>query len=146
MNSSTLWLMTLLVLVGMGILFLMNFSPNLNTASIQKNHIDLNDIKAVTIEREGKPHTLSLEQQVELVKYLNLSQPVEKKTYENQNDQVDFEKIIIYRFKHPELTITPVGYIGQNLLFSAPDLNPLGYMLDFSDGKLKNLIAQSIEK
>ncbi|MBS4168751.1 hypothetical protein [Parachlamydia sp. AcF125] len=146
MNSQTLWLMTLLVLVGMGILFLMNFTPALHQATLEKKQLDLNDIKTITIEREGKPHTLSLEQQIELIKYLNLAHPVQKSPHENQLDPIDFEKITVYRFKHPELTIIPVGYMGPNLLFSSLELNPSGYMRDSSEGKFKNFIAQSIEK
>lgn len=146
MKTSTLITMSALVLASMGLLFVMNFTPLFKNLAAAKNYIELNDIQAISIEKEGKPHTLNLEQQIELVKYLNLTVPVEKKTYENQDDKVNFQQITIYRFNQPEIVIKPVATIGKDLLLSIPAWNPSGYMRDLSSGSLQNLIDKSIEK
>lgn len=147
MSNQNLWAMTIALLAGIGLLFVMNMTPVLDSLNFEKNRLELNDVQAISIEKDGKQHVLNLQQQVELVKYLNLAVPVEKKTYENQTDQIDFERIVISRLKNqPEVVITPVGYIRNNLLFSAPSWNPKGYMRDLSDGGLKKIITQATQK
>jgi len=147
MSNRNLWAMTILLLAGIALLFVMNMTSVFDSFTFEKNRLELNDVQGISIEKDGKTHVLNLQQQVQLVKYLNLAVTVEKKTYGNENDQVDFERIVISRLKNqPELIITPVAYISDNLLFSAPSWNPNGYFRDTSEGKLKQIITQATQK
>lgn len=146
MKTSTLVMLSALVIASMGLLVVMNFAPVFQKLAAEKKFIDLNDIQAISIERDGKPHILNLEQQIALVKYLNQTVPVENKTYENQGDKVNFQQITIHRFNQPEIVIKPVATIGRDLLLSIPEWNPSGYMRDLSSGALQNIIDQSVEK
>ena len=56
----------------------------------------------------------------------------------------EISKIIIYQFEdEPEIIITPVAYINQNLVYSAPYCNPGHYLMEINDGLVAKLLAQT---
>ena len=54
----------------------------------------------------------------------------------------DFQKIIVYTFgKGPDIQIIPIGFShSRDLIFSAPLLEPTGYLMDVSEGRVQEII------
>lgn len=82
--------------------------------------IPYNDVKGISIFVHQKEYPLNFEQQNMLLTKLNQQNKLEI-SLKNKIDQIiDFEKIIIYRFKKPDLTI-----LNQTTLNEPPFFNEI---------------------
>ena len=59
-------------------------------------------------------------------------------------EQPNFQKIIVYTFgKTPDIELSPLGYGRNNdLIYTAPLLEPTGYLMEVSEGDLKKIIDE----
>lgn len=142
MNNRTLIYMTSLVVACMAALLFINLIPIFWPSKAEK-YLSLKDVRGIDIEHHQIPYTLNFEQQNGLIEMLNMSIPIGF-TIKKENE-LNIEKITIYRFGKPDLTIIPYGYEKDNLIFSIPDWNPDGLMQDISQGKLKQLLSKTYD-
>ncbi len=137
-------IMTGIVLLAMIILLVFNLTQIVSPSKIEK-YLPYGDVKGVAVEHKGLLYTLNFDQQNSLIEYLNLAIPVGSAAFTSNESQLDFTKIVIYRFKKSDLIITPVQYQGHDLIFYSPEWNKNGYLKDVSYGHLKNLIATTYD-
>lgn len=141
MSNRTIFFLTAIVLVAMGVLLTLNL-PDVLEGLPYEPYLKLPKIRNIEVVHKGKSYTLSFQQQKEMVSYINRSAAVDK-IKEGEKSEPDFEKIVIYLFHDPDIELHPVVYVDEDLIYSAPMWNPNGYMLDLSDGEMKKLIRQA---
>ncbi len=152
-NRLLIW-MTGLVIFCIGVLLFLNIMPFIWTPNVEK-YLKLNDVRGMAVEHNQKLYTLNFEQQNAVVMYLNQAIPVSNSTQakayatktnlKDKSTNLDIAKIVIYRFNLPDLTIVPLEYVKNNLVFSSPSWNSEGLLKDVSGGKLQNLLSQTYE-
>lgn len=84
-------------------MFYVNMTP-LFFVQPQEKNISYNEVSGIVIERQGIFYTLNFEQQNQILKYLNEQESSDSFFIKNQQN-LDFEKMIIYRFNEPEIVI-----------------------------------------
>jgi hypothetical protein len=102
----------------------------------QANRINPNDVRGSAIIYNRQHFTLNFNQQNALIASLNDSFDFK---HDNRST-LDYGPIVIYRFVKPDIFITPLSYIEENLLFSTPIWNNGNPMLENSNGKLKDIL------
>ena len=143
MKNRTLFTVALLFILGIIVLFVVNFSSLLMTHSSQDKYLKQTSVKGVAVEYQNLLYTLNFEQQKALVEMLNHSIRVVG-VKPDKRKKPEISKIIIYQFEdEPEIIITPVAYINQNLVYSAPYCNPGHYLMEINDGLVAKLLAQT---
>lgn len=144
MSNRALFWMTGLVILCIIVLLLINFAPAIWTLNAEK-YLKFNDVRGMAVEHNQKLYTLNFDQQTKLIGYFNQSIPVKNTIIANAKPKLEISKIIVYRFDLPDLTIIPIDYMDNNLVYSAPDWNPGGLMKDTSLGAVKNILSQSFD-
>lgn len=145
MKNRTLLYLSIFSAIIMGILLLINFFNTLHIPVLNR-YLSPNDVKGSAVIHAGKPYTLNFDQQNSMITLVNQAVPVNKTAFPIAATQIDFDKIVIYRFNGPDIDITPITFFDEELIFSSPEWNPTGYLHDTSNGKLKALIYQTFEK
>ncbi len=143
MSNRTLFLMTGLVILCIAVLLLLNAIPLIWTPNIEK-YLKFNDVRGMAMEHKGKLYTLNFDQQNELIGYFNKSIPVARKNAQNK-PKLEISKIVVYRFGLADLTIIPIEYINNDLIFFSPDWNSTGLMQDVSHGGMKNILFNTYD-
>ncbi|MBA2728274.1 MAG: hypothetical protein H0U49_08910 [Parachlamydiaceae bacterium] len=108
-----------------------------------KKRLDYNHVRGSAIEHAGHIYTLNFEQQNALINYINEAEAIDTATHSPA--PAGNSKIIVYRFGAADILITSIGYIDDNLLFSAPDWNEGKPLLDKSEGQLKLLLGNAYD-
>lgn len=144
MSNRTLYWMTGLFVFCILILLLLNAVPMMWTPPAEK-YLKFNDVRGMAVEHKQKLYTLNFEQQNEVIGHLNKSIPVSNTIVTDMKPKLEISKIVVYRFGLPDLTIVPIEYSSNNLIFSSPDWNRDGLMKDVSLGALKNVLAQTYD-
>lgn len=145
MSNRLLISMTLLVLLGMAILLGLNLTAIFSGNRPSNAYLDPNKVRGIAVRHNQLLYTLNFSQQNEVINFINRSNPIaEIIPGKRQNPNVD--KIIIYQFGGAEdLIITPIAYVNNNLIYSTPQWNPNGYLMDVSEGKLQKLLSQTYD-
>ena len=102
------------------------------------------DIKGMSIESQGRVFTLNQKQQADALSFINRMRPVDKKDYPNRS-KFDFSRLIIYLFDKPEVSLVPITFSEQNLVFDIPSLNSSSYYLEMSGGEFYSLILKATQ-
>ncbi len=148
MSNRTILYLTIVVLIGMGIILAINTA---STLGLSGRYISINDVRGMAIEARGKAWTLNYDQQKEVLDILNAAKPLQPSYPGSKGPDflahADFNRLTIYRFdEKPDLIITPIGYTSdntpgaENLEFSIPSWNPSGPLRESSNGKLKSIL------
>lgn len=143
MSTRTLIIFAIVILIAMGAVLVSNIFPHLAHHTNEK-YIRLNDIRGMAIRHKGLDYTLNFDQQNEVALLLNNSSTFAEKASPNLNN-APFEKIAIYGFDKPAIEITPSGFDGQNLVFSAPAWSP-HLLVESSNGTLKNILLNTYDE
>lgn len=144
MNNRLLFSLTGVVIVGMLILLALNMTATLTGHPPRETYLKYNQIRGIEVGHNNLLYTLNFKQQNTLVKILNRSvKVVGLKPGKHQKPAID--KIIVYRFGLPDLVITPIAYIDDNLVFTVPEWDANGYLMELSDGNLRKLISQTYD-
>lgn len=144
-NRSTTWM---IVGVILSIVVLLSFNtwvhyqPEVATGG---QFLSRNQVRGIEVVHKEKPFTLNFEQQNAFIDYINSTELVNKSMAAAIQTPADIEKIIIYLFDAPEITLTTVGYLNSNLLLSVPKWNPEMLLLDRSQGSFKTLISETYD-
>ena len=141
MSNRTLMWLTALVVLGMGVLLTLNLTRILmGHSDIPQVYLKFNEVRGMAVKHNGKLYTLNFNQQKNLINMINRMVPVIG-IEEGQRTKPDIEEIVVYQFGNQEdITITPVTYVDNDLIVSMTKWNPRGYLLDVSDGELRNLL------
>ncbi|MBA3720999.1 MAG: hypothetical protein H0W88_01190 [Parachlamydiaceae bacterium] len=146
MNNRMVGYLTALVILGIIVLFAVNFNAILKGQTAPQIYLKYNEVKGVGIKYKGKVYTLNFDQQNKVVDYLNLSIPIKNITT-GLREPSDIENIIIYQFDNkPDLTLTPVTYLNHQLVYSMPEWNSQENLIEQSNGKLQKLISETYDK
>lgn len=156
MSNNTIYALVALVILAILILFGVNFlttltapapaSENTSTTSSSKElRINKNQVKGIAVEKEGKIYNLSMKQQTEALTFLDRSEPVDKKDYPEKDPKIGFNRIIVYRYNLPDITLEPIAFDRKNLVFSVPQLSTNSYMVELSGGEFTNLILKVVQ-
>ncbi len=147
MNNRLLLNLTLVVVGCMAIILIMNLS-RIFVEPLREKYLRYNDVRGSAIEHKSLLYTFNFEQQNELIKNLNHALPITKNSLNPSSPaSLDFSKLIIYRFKAPDLILTPIAYDEhENLIFSLPEWNPDDYLQEISQGAMKELISTTYDK
>lgn len=144
MSNRTLVFLTALVIGGMLILFTFNISNILTGQPLPQVYLKYNDVRGMAIISQNQiAYTLNFKQQNTIIDILNLATPIEDiPPGERQPTRMD--KLVIYQFQNkPDIVLTLLTYVNQNLVFSSPNWAPDGYLIESSNGRLKELISES---
>lgn len=146
MSNRTLFFLIGVAIMAMLALLLYNSMQVMESRDEeQQMELGLNSIRGVEVYRGGIPYTLNFKQQIDLANYLAESEEAEEQLYQKKA-AIRTEKIVIYRFPPQEtFEITPIAYIGEELLFSTNDPSDKGPFLAGNGGKLKQLLKESTE-
>ncbi len=123
-------------------LMFLGISTTATSSSVSNTlYLDYNHVRGSAIEH-GLNYTLNFEQQNALITYLN-----EADAFSLQISEAPppFTKLYIYRFNAPDIVITPLAYLDNNLLFSSPEWNNGAPLLEKSQGKLKFLLENAYD-
>ena len=146
MSNRMLTLFSLLILICIGALLAVKFLPYTAAAEGDGLFASRNGTRGSAVIHSSKPWTLNFEQQNDLISYLNEGENIGKELIENAPSQFPYSKIVIYQFDKGDLTFTPVNYQGDNIVFDAPQVVENGYVLEGSDGKLKQLLLGTFDQ
>ncbi|MCB1111836.1 MAG: hypothetical protein H7A37_10265 [Chlamydiales bacterium] len=143
MSNTTIYILTAVVIVAIFLLFGLQLKPLVMQGTHE--YVALNDVRGMAVKYEGKLYTLNLKQQAEAIDLLNNVQPVQGRAFTaQQRNAVDIQEIIIYRFApKPDISISPIAYVDDSLVFSAPLWQQMQYLMEQSHGTLKALLSKT---
>jgi hypothetical protein len=141
MTNRLTTIMMVFVLLGVGLLFLLNLTPIFQTP-VKEKYLARDLVNGVEVVHNKLPYTLNFEQQNGLVTLLNEAETIKAGV---PTSSLDFDKIIIYVFNAPNIEIYPIAYVGDDLVFSVPAWDKVNFMKDSSHGELKKLISQTYD-
>lgn len=142
MKNSTIVMMTVAVVLASLLLLALNFIP-LFSMPAKQTYIALNNVRGSEVVYKKTPYTLNFEQQNGIVDIFNRAVFVKKSDYPQAQEDLGFDKIVIYPFKGNLIEIKPISYSERNLVFSAPGWSNEYYMMELSAGSLQNIINSS---
>lgn len=137
------WIFLSIALVAIGVAFLLNIMPPF--ASETKIILSPGEIEGMAMMYNGKLYTLNFEQQEAMIKIINRSIPVGKKNSDERSTKPNFDKLVIYQFNKPQIILTPVGYVGKNLVFELPEIYPEGYLQEVTQGAFQEMVSKIVE-
>lgn len=143
MKSNTFAYLIAAVIACMIILLLVNTLTIVQGPVLEK-FILPNDVRGMAVLHRGKEYTLNFSQQNTLLGYLNQALPQEAGE-QTKKTVLDFDKIIIYTFRPPNIEVMPIAYIHDELLFTAAEWNSGSPLLDTSRGQLKSLLPTTYD-
>lgn len=136
----------IMAFVSIGAAFLLNM---LNFVGQQPETTSLYlqpyDVQGMAVEHNGWLYTLNFDQQNAVVVGLNQAVKIKKNSTFLEGERPAFAKLHIYRFKNSVLEILPLAYVGENLVFSAPFWHPEGWLMDTTDGDLKDVLNKTYD-
>lgn len=145
MDSRIFTFLTIAVLVGIGLLLLLNVMTLFNGTIIPgERYISQVEVKSISIVNDSKETPLNFEQKNAVISFLNRASPIDKDLFLEKGTSPQFSKIVIYYFNKPELTIKPIKYIDNELIFSQDEWNPKGLLRDNTKGLLKSVLSQFV--
>lgn len=141
MDNRTTTIMMVFVLLGIGLLFLVNLTPIFQTP-VKEKYLARDLVNGVEVVHNNLPYTLNFEQQNGLITLLNAAETIKAGV---PTSTLNFEKIIIYQFNAPNIEVYPIAYVGEDLVFSVPTWDKVNFLKDSSHGELKKLISQTYD-
>lgn len=145
MSNRTLIALTVLVIVSMLVLFGLNLSSILTGQPPNQTYLKYNNVQGIAIGHNRLLYTLNFQEQNQVIEILNSAVAVNE-IKSGKRTPPNIDKLVIYSFQDkPEIVLTPVAYVDNNLIFSIPDWVPHGYLMELSDGSLKELLSKTYD-
>lgn len=145
MSNKTITTLTFIVIAAMGILLVLNIK-SLLPGGDYGTYLKSGDVVNITIVTETNQFVLDEEESALFIKYINRAVPVERIREIGKKEYPAAQKIIILMKDGEKETLTPIVYVDKDLIFSAPQWNPKGYMMDLSDGEIKGVIQTTVHE
>jgi hypothetical protein len=161
MKFSRISLMTIAVLVGFFVIFLLNVANKVGI--VPSRYISQNEVRGIAVEHNHLLYTLNFDQQNMLVDIFNRFIPVTKEQFESRRTKLknppQIDKIIVYRFNAPDVVLTLEGFVtktssimggeneveSSNLVFSAPEWEPKGFLEEAASDELDLLLLKTYD-
>ena len=143
MSQRSLFILILLVLAGMATILIININ-SLFSSSRHETYLSYNDVKGMEIEHNRLFYTLNFDQQNQVITAINRAVPIGSAGIK-LDPNLNFARLIIYRFNAPNLVLMPIRYVKDELIYRIPRLKEDGYFKDISQGSLKKLISESYD-
>lgn len=145
MSNRTLIVLTALVIVGMLLLLGLNLTNILTGHPPNQTYLQYNNVRGMAASHNQMLYTLNFQQQNKIIDILNSAVPIVD-IEPGDRQPPNIEKLIVYQFEgKPDIILKPIAYIDQDLIFSAPEWNPNGYMMELSEGDLHKLLSQTYD-
>lgn len=130
----------ILVILGMNMFSAFDFSPT--------KYISPNDVRGSAIQYNQKLYTLNFEQQNNLLGIFNSSTVIPEASIAN-GMKPEFDKIILYRFNAPDVSITPIQFLKKGdqhvFIYSAPTWNASGWLQATGPENFQNFFSQTYD-
>jgi hypothetical protein len=146
-ESKKLYLLLALFIAAVILLFswrlFSSFDPPFTTTS---NSLSLRpgDYQGSAVEKDTLPFTLNFQQHQELLRAFSLSRPF--RVGKPLEPVKEFSKIYLYRFNDPlPLTIEPVGYQENNLVFMCNEWENGALFIETTEGKIRSSLQKAVE-
>ena len=145
MSNRTLFFLTALIGVGLITLLVINMTSLLTGQPPNQSYLKYNDIRGMAISHGQTLYTLNFQQQNRIADILNRAVPIDEiKTGKRQPSNID--QLIIYQFENqPDIVLTAIAYVDNDLIFAAKQWVPNGYLMELSEGDLKTLLSQTFD-
>lgn len=145
MTNRTLVYLTSLVLLGMLALLALNMTSILTGHPDQQEYLKYNGVRGMAVNDHQLPYTLNFKQQNRVISLLNRAVRVTG-IGAGKQQKPNFDSLTIYQFdQKPDLVLTPIAYVDHNLVFSVPEWDPHGYLMELSEGELQRLFPQTYD-
>lgn len=143
MDRTTIF-MIIAVIVAVIVLLTVNVTTMVKSPRVELK-LDTGGIQHVEVSKEDQKVNLNIDQQKIIIPILKQALPVENKEEIKDKTPANFEKLVIYRENAPEIVITPVGYVGPDLIFTTPEWNKNELLREMSHGVLKAQIIYALK-
>ena len=144
MSNRTLFIFTGLIIAGLLVLLGFNMAPLFTKSPPSEPYLKRTHVKGMDIEHKQLLYTLNFNQQNDIVDILNRSVKVVG-LKPGKRQKPDIEKIVIYQFGGPDLVLTPIAYVDNNLVFTVPEWEKNSYLMELSDGYFNKMITQTYD-
>ena len=145
MTNRTLLYLTLLVLVGIAILFALNMTSILTGQPEDQTYLKYNNVRGMAISHNQLLYTLNFKQQNSVIDILNKAVRVVG-VKPGKRQKPTFERMVVYQFDgQPDVLINPIAYVDKNLVFSIPQWEKDNYLMELSEGDLQQLLSQTYD-
>lgn len=145
MNNRIVLFFTIAVLAGMGILLAINMSSILTGQPAHQTYLKYNNVRGMAVGHNQMLYTLNFKQQNDVIDILNRSVRV-LGVKPGKRQKPNIEKIVVYQFDNqPDIVITPIAYVDGNLVYSVPQWDQDGYLMELSDGDMQKLLMQTYD-
>lgn len=145
MDNRTLFILTGCVLLGMILLLAINLTNILTGEPPNQAYLKYNDVRGMAVSRNQLLYTLNFQQQNSIIEILNKAIPIDE-IKSGQRQPPNIQEMVVYQFQGaPDITLTPIAYVDQNLVFSAPQWQHNGYLMELSEGDLQKLLSQTYD-
>lgn len=144
MSDRSLNIFTSIVIACILVLLAVNYLPTLSTAA-EDRFLTHNGVQGVEVYHKNIPFTLNFEQQNLLVDEMNRAEPIGVEQIRKRASMFQFEKIVVYQFNKPTITLTPINVVDQNIIFEVPEWNKNGYIQEQSGGELLKMISKTYD-
>lgn len=145
MTNRTLLYLTLLVLVGIAILFALNMTSILTGQPEDQTYLKYNNVRGMAVSHNQLLYTLNFQQQNSVIDILNKAVRVVG-VKPGKRQKPTFERMVVYQFDgQPDVLINPIAYVDKNLVFSIPQWEKDNYLMELSEGDLQQLLSQTYD-
>lgn len=145
MNNRTFVYLTGLVIIGMLVLLALNMTSILTGQPEGQEFLKYNHVRGMAVDHNQLLYTLNFNQQNRVIDIINRSVRVVG-VKPGKRQKPDINKIIVYQFDgKPDLIINPIAYVDDNLVFSVPEWESEGYLMELSEGNLQKLLSKTYD-
>jgi hypothetical protein len=137
--------MTGLMIAAVVVLFAVNLGSVLSGKGGLQTYLKYNEVKGIAVKHNNLLYTLNFQQQNDLITFINESVPA-LSLNNGVRQPPDIEQIIIYQFgDKPDLVITPITYLNNQLVYSMPQWDNKRPLMEMSNGQLRKLLSQTYD-
>jgi hypothetical protein len=149
--------MTMAVLAGFAVILIMNLAAVMGF--VPAKYISPNDVRGIAVEHNKTLYTLNFDQQNALLDIFNRASPITKTAADERKitfkNPAQIEKIVIYRFKLPDIEIRPVGYAANkqskdqehaHMVFFYPEWNAEGFLEEAAPNEMNTLLLKTYDQ
>lgn len=143
MSNRATGVMLFLVFTAIALLVIIN-TPGIFGSGPKDQILSRSSVLGMATLHGGKLYTLNFEQQNQVLDILNRSLKIATGRYLNSKQpKFGYDKLIIYLFDGKEISIVPITFENQQLIFQSPALNPNGLLRETGPGELNPLLMKT---
>ncbi len=137
-------LLITLGIIALFLVILLNIIP-LFWSPNSEEYIAQDHVEGVSLVVKNVPYTLNFDQQKATIDILNRAIPIGQYQSAQDDPPIFFDTIEIYRFDQKPVTIKPLAWVNENLVFSAPAWSE-GNLMEVSKRELYEILNEAYDK